>query len=111
MSSKRAAMSPAGDLHPDIVDPLQEVDLRVGDLVDHLLRVIADGIEALGHLAVAIPDLHGLRVLSDDLIEHPGLAKRAGDDGDLVLIQVRDLLQQAVDGCVLALGRRDANLL
>ena len=82
--------------------------LAVRDLVDHPLGVVADRIEALGDLLVALADLHGRGLLADDLVEDAGLAERARDHGDLVLVEIGDVLEQAVDGRVVGLGRNDA---
>lgn len=97
-------------LHPDIVDALEEIDLLVVQLVDHLLRIVTDGVERFGDLAVALADLHGLGLLAHHLVEHAGLAQGAGDDHDAVLIQIRDLFQKSVDRRVHGLGRDDPEL-
>ncbi len=52
-------MSPRLNLHPDIADALHQVELAVVELVDHALGVVADGIEAVGDLFVALADIHG----------------------------------------------------
>ena len=100
----------ARNLHPDVGDPLPEVDLRVGDLIDHRLGVVADRVEPLGDLPVALADLDRLRLVADHLVEDAGLAERARDDGDPVLIEVGDLFQQAVDRRVLDLGGHQPQL-
>ena len=66
----------ARDLHPDIGDALEDVDLAVGDLVDHALGVVADRVEAVGDLLVALADLHAGDLLAHHLVEHrrPGRA-------------------------------------
>ena len=97
----------AGNLHPYVRDPLQDVDLRIGNLIDHLLRIIANGIKRLRNLAVALADLHRLDLLADDFVEDAGLAKGPGDDDDPVLVEIRDLLQEPVDGRIHGLGRGD----
>ena len=95
----------AGELHPRVGRAFPHADLAVGDLVDHRLGVVADGVEAFGDLAIAVADLHGGDVLAHDLVEVRGLVQRAGDDRDAVLVEVGDLLQQGVDRGVFALAR------
>ena len=58
------------------------------DLIDQPLGVVADGVEAVGDLLVALADLHLRGLLAHDLVEHLGLAEGAGDQRDLVLVEI-----------------------
>ncbi len=61
-------------------------------------------------LVIALADLHGRDLLADDFVEHGGLAQRAGDDRDLVLVEIGDVLEHRVDRRVIGLGRNDAEI-
>jgi hypothetical protein len=69
----------AGHLHPQVPQALDGVDLTVGQLIDHRLGVVANGIEGLGDDLVALADLHGPHLLANHLVEQRRLVERAGD--------------------------------
>ena len=97
-------------LHPNVVDPLPEVDFGVGDLVHHRFGVVADRVEGLSDLPIAFADLHGLGLLAHHLVEHARLAQGPGDHRDPALVEIGNALQEAEDGRVLGLGRHDAKV-
>ena len=95
----------ARDLHPHVGAALEDVDLPVGHLVHESLGVIANRVEPVGDRVVALADLHFRCLLAHDLVEDLGLAQRARDERDLVLVQVGYLLQQGIDRRGLQLRR------
>ena len=58
------------------------------DLLDHGLRIIADAVEGIGDLFVALADLHRLDLLAHDVIEQRGLVEGAGYRRDPGLVEV-----------------------
>jgi hypothetical protein len=84
-------------LHPHIGGTLQQVQLVVGELVDHALGVVSDRIETLGDLFVAFADLHGGDLLAHHFVEGAGLAQRPADQHHAGLVEFGDLAQQAGD--------------
>ena len=65
----------ARDLHPDVADAFEGIELAVLDLLDHVLGVVADAVEGIGDLLVAITDLHRLDLLAHDIVEQRRLVK------------------------------------
>jgi hypothetical protein len=87
----------AHDLHPDVGAALENVDLAVADLLDEPLGILADRVEPVGDLLVAVADLHLCRFAPDDLVEHFRLPEGASDDRDLIPVEIGDLREQGVD--------------
>lgn len=84
-------------LHPDVAETLPGGNLPVGELVHHRLGVLADGVEALGDLLVALAHVHRRDLLAHDLVEEGCLGQRARDGDDLVLVEGGNLVQQRHD--------------
>ena len=101
----------AADLHPHVADPLHQVELAVVQLVDHALGIVADGVEAVGDLLVALTDLHGGDLRADHVVECGGLRQRPADEDDLVLVEIGDLVEKAGDRLFARLLRPDPEFL
>src|SRR5690606_30295847 len=95
----------AHHLGPDVRKPLPRVDLAVLELVDHRLRVLANAIERVRDLLIALAELHRRDLLADDLIEQRCLRQRACDRDYFRLVEVRHTVEQRDDRCLFrALG-------
>jgi len=101
----------AADLHPHIGSALHHVELAVVELVDHALGVVADGIEGVGDLFVALADGHRRHLAAHHFVEGAGLSQRPADQDDLVFVEVGDLGQQPGDRLFACLFRPDAKVL
>ena len=65
----------ARGLLPDVREALERVDAAVLDLLDHALRVVANAVEAVRDLRVALAELHRRDLLAHDLVEQRRLAR------------------------------------
>ena len=66
--------------------------------------------KGLRDLLVALPDFHRLGLPPDDVVEDRGLGEGAGDDGDAVLVEIGNALEESVDRGVLGPLRHQAEI-
>ena len=108
--SKRPGDVAASGLLPDVRETLERVDAAVLDLLDHALRVVADAVEAVRDLRVALAELHRRDLLAHDLVEQRRLRERARDGDDLVVVEIGDAVQERDDRRFLGLLRHEAEI-
>ena len=81
-------VEPVGDiapcnLHPNVGGTLHNIEFAVLQLINHAFGIVADRVEALGDRLVPLAYLHAGDLVAHDFVKNRGLAKRAGNCGDL----------------------------